>query len=231
MPHHASSPTRQPPQDGNPNLQSYKARARQAPSEHGLAIVRRGTPLGALIPALAPLDVVDLDQLSAWRNRHRSAFFSERPASAASTASWLAAIAQRDDRVLFLITVGGGRIVGHIGLNHVDESRQCGETDAWLGVGDGRTPGLMLLAFASLVQWAFGHLRLTTLRAQVFSDNAKVIRAHQLLGFQVDGAVAFRRREDGSGVWWEPGEAADARMVSQLRLDRSAFAATSGEWK
>jgi RimJ/RimL family protein N-acetyltransferase len=220
-----------PPSANNLLLAEYKARAAPDPTRAAIEITRREQRLGLLVPALTPLAIADLESLSAWRNLHRSAFFSERASSAASTARWLDAIATRGDRLLFLITAGSDRIVGHIGLNDVDEAGGTAETDAWLGVGDRQAPGIMLFGFAALLRWAFGHLGLRFVDAQVFSDNTRVIRAHEMLGFHSEGQVPFARHEDAGGVWWAPGDAGVVRLVSRLRVDSAAFDARSPDWR
>ena len=219
------------PAPRNAHLAHYRRGASEAAQRGVVEIRRRGQHVGFLVPALWPLPERELETLSEWRNLHRSAFFSERIASTLSTARWLESIAASDDRLLFLITTADGRVVGHIGLNHVDESSRSGETDAWLGVGDTKAPGIMLFGFATLIHWGFSQLGLETLDAQVFSDNTRVIRAHEMLGFMPQGQAPFERHEDATGVWWQPGNAGAPRLVTRLRLDRLAFDARSKDWR
>jgi len=215
----------------NPRLAQFKSRAAGDAQACAIDITRRGAPLGRLVTALPPLPEADLASLSQWRNAHRTAFFSERLSTPASTAAWLASIAQREDRILFLIAGPAGATVGHIGLNHVDEAAGRAESDAWLGIGDARAPGLMLAAFATLLDWAFGTLGLQAVDAQVFSDNAKVLRAHEMLGFRLLEVVPFRRSDSGPEASWEPGDGAVRRPVSRLQLARTDFEPRAAGWR
>jgi RimJ/RimL family protein N-acetyltransferase len=212
-------------------LSAYKAGADTDPRGHAVDITWKARNLGLLVPALHALDADDLDRIASWRNTNRGRFFSEQRVSAASTAKWLAAAATLPDRLVFLITTEHRGIVGHIGLRDVDEARGTAEMDAWLGVGDERVPGVMLVGFANLIRWSFEHLSLQYLIGRVFADNVSVVRAHEeMLGSRLERQVGYVRRVEKTGAVWVEGEGPSPRSVRYYRLDRTAFQAATESW-
>lgn len=201
---------------GNPRLAAWKAHS--APGDgRRIPVTQRGLAIAALRVAPSAPQPAVLERLSAWRNQHRNAFFSQEPVTPESTGTWLAAIAAREDRILFLVSTLDDQVAGHIGLTGVDESTQVGESDAWLGGGLG-PPGIMLCGFAAMLDWAFAELRLARIAARVFADNKPVLRAHALLGFTVGGREAAAPGSPG-------------RAVTCLQLERTGFATSTARWR
>lgn len=215
----------------NSILSAYKARAAADPRGHAVAITWRARGVGLLVPALDALDAAELDQIAAWRNRSRGRFFSEQEVSGASTGRWLAAAAAQPDRLIFLITTGGAGVVGHIGLRDVDEARKSAEADAWLGIGDERVPGIMLLGLAAMVRWSFEYLGLECLTGRVFADNLSVVRAYEaMLGSRLIRQTDYVKRADQFGISWQEGDGPSPRKVSHYQLDRPSFCSKTKPW-
>jgi len=214
----------------NPILAAYKTRAARDARGHAVEISWRKQRLGMLIPSLYLLDAADLDRLARWRNQSRGSFFSDEEVTVASTARWLDSAGKQADRLIFLIATEATGIVGHIGLRGVDEGAKTAETDAWLGVGDAGAPGIMFIGFATLLRWSFDFLDLERVSGRVFSDNASVVRAHEMLGYELRAQMEYAKHEGADGAVSRESAGPSVRRVSCLQLERAAFRKRSRMW-
>jgi len=83
------------------------------------------------------------------------------------------------------------KIVGGVGLSHVEENNGTAEIGYWLGVKYQRQ-GIMSEAAKKLIDFAFNKLKLRRLEASIFKENKPSQCLAKSLGFKYEGT----KRED-----------------------------------
>ena len=145
-----------------------------------------GEGLGTLIcvdRALARDPAVIAD-ITAWRRRFKRYFRTQFEPTCERTASWFEKVVfPHDDRLLFLISLPSGEVVGNIGVCEVAGAR--GSIDNLIRGRKGGHPKLVLYAEIAVLAWMFGPLGLREANGHVLSDNARSMKFHLDLGFTV----------------------------------------------
>jgi RimJ/RimL family protein N-acetyltransferase len=154
----------------------------------------------------------DIYWLTTWRNKFVKAFLTEFVATEARTSKWLAeAVGPSDDRVLFMIDDRGGETIGYMGIGFIDWDRRHGEADAIVR-GRNAEKGSMNRALKTLIEWAAGQLAIETFGVRVRSDNEALL-FYQRFGFIEQYRVPLSRRtEEGTTIWYENPNAAEAEV-------------------
>lgn len=210
--------------------------------------LKQGSPPSSCVPGLLvwhdqiigrlrPLRRADVEDdglltlLLTWRNRHRTAFYTQFEATLASTRNWLSTLVlDRPDRIMFLITDEINRPVGHCGVCNV-----CPDSAELDAVMRGERLGhsmLMVLAERALLKWVFDVLRVGRVHAHIFEDNISSIRLFLSVGLTISHREMFRMVMEGGVARYVPmGNTAseDGRKVAHLELLRSAFAAGAAD--
>jgi hypothetical protein len=117
-----------------------------------------------------------IDMLTKARNANPNSFLTFFSATPERTRSWLAQqVATDRSRILFALKdTTLNKLYGYMGLAYGDTNCNKIEGDAIVRYGDKAVPGLMRLAFLSLVQWTFKSLGIREVWVRVLSDNPAV---------------------------------------------------------
>lgn len=147
------------------------------------------------------LDIVDLELLSEWRNRHVKSFLTEFFSHPSRTAQWLNEVVHSNDgKILFMLENLEGERLGHIGLAFIDWETGYGEADAIVSGGNS-PPGLMKLALQTTLKWAKEQLGLKVLGVRVRSDNS-ALEFYKKVGFHEVKRVPLVAKESENFVTW-----------------------------
>jgi perosamine synthetase len=159
-----------------------------------------GDGLGSLTPVCSVhVDDAELiEALAAWRERNMAAYPTQFPVSVNGTSEWLRErVLAVPDRVMFLVTEPGGRLVGHAGFaDALNEEHSVRVDNVMRGV-DGGPPGMMSMALLSLLVWVRETVAPRIIWVKVFSDNERAIRFFRRLGFRDESLIALRRQLRG----------------------------------
>jgi RimJ/RimL family protein N-acetyltransferase len=108
------------------------------------------------------------------------------------TRQWFKAIQNNDSRVDFFIETPDGRPMGVTGLLHIDRFHKTAECFCVIGEKEYWGGGLGTEIHSVLIAWAFDHLGLEKIRADIRTNNPAIYKVVQKLGFQIEGTL---RRE------------------------------------
>jgi [ribosomal protein S5]-alanine N-acetyltransferase len=101
------------------------------------------------------------------------------------------------DLALLVVRRSDGRLVGGIGLHHLDADNARGELGYWVG-RPYRGQGYAREATSALADFAFGRLRLHRLWAGVFPGNEASVRVLRATGFRREGHLRESLAKDGT---------------------------------
>lgn len=155
------------------------------------------------LTVLRPICPADLPRLAAWdADPEIIALMGRKFADGAETPEewYRRVLTNRRCRVLAIETFGGD-LIGEIALDRIDwrlgtaELRICIGEQAYWGRGYGTD------AVRTVLQLAFGRLRLRVIYLRVYETNRRAVRCYERLGFTVQGVLApSRRRGDTSPI-------------------------------
>ena len=155
--------------------------------------------------SLRPVDESDetIKLLTEWRNKYWDGFYEKFTTTEERTRKWVRKqIIENPERILFLIILNGEKI-GHYGANRYDEKTNLAELDnAIRGVRKSH-PGLIVKVEMALLQWMFDDLKLSKVRARIWSDNYKALDLHAQTGCRIVGNVPFKRTRTGDDLRYE----------------------------
>lgn len=150
-------------------------------------------------------DAALIATLARWREENASAYPTQFPVTLSSTAVWLRQrLLEAEDRLLFLVVDGRGRLVGHLGLaGAVNDSAEVELDNVVRGV-PAVAPGIMSNAVQTLLEWAREHLRPRRVVLRVFEDNAHAVEFYRRLGFVAGERIPLRRHQHGQRIEYRP---------------------------
>lgn len=136
------------------------------------------TPESVFRPITADL----IETIRAWRNspRVRENMLDDTEIGAEQQERWFKSLAKQHDK-LYMVFCQNSKPVGMLYFSDIND-KYCtwgcyiGEEAIWPGTG-------VLLAIAAL-DYAFNHLEVDKLQAEVFEDNTSPIRMHQTFGYK-----------------------------------------------
>jgi diamine N-acetyltransferase len=141
---------------------------------------------------LRPLDEADLDRCLRWINDPDVlvTLGRRRPTGRAAELEWLRGQYKSDEHMnLAIVLVDGDRHIGNCGFNEIDYVNRCavfgilvGEKDTW---GNGYAPEAAQL----ILKYGFEELGLHRIGLDVYSHNARAIRAYEKAGFVREGTL------------------------------------------
>jgi hypothetical protein len=117
-----------------------------------------------------------IDMLTRARNANPDSFLTFFSATPERTRTWLEQhVATDSSRILFALKdTTLNKLYGYMGLAYGDANCKKIEGDAIVRYGDNTMPGLMRLAFLSLVHWTIQSLDISEVWVRVLSDNPAV---------------------------------------------------------
>lgn len=142
---------------------------------------------------LRPVARSEIDLIAALAGDPRVAEMTlsiPHPLTAADVAGWIDSLERKGERVFAICRRGdeesaGPMLIGVIGLA-VPSDGTAAEVGYWLG-----TPywgrGYMTEALRRVLRYAFGDLKLTTVAAEVFVENARSVGVLVKSGFDIEG--------------------------------------------
>ncbi|MCL4179690.1 MAG: GNAT family N-acetyltransferase [Verrucomicrobia bacterium] len=164
------------------------------------------------------LAAADVERLTEWRNRYRSAFLTEFTATNERTERWLReTVGPSDQRILFMLDDLEGRTFGYMGLAQINWDTHSGEADAVVR-GLEAPPGTMRVALRTMLLWAESQLGLTTLRVRVRSDNPAVA-FYRRVGFVESHQIPLRQQRQGTELHWIEDASADSGVVGLVYMN------------
>jgi RimJ/RimL family protein N-acetyltransferase len=141
---------------------------------------------------LRPLDEADLDHCLRWINDPEVLVTLGRrqPTGRAAEREWLQDQYKSDDHMnLAIVLVDGDRHIGNCGFNEIDYINRSavfgiliGEKDTW---GQGYGPEAARL----ILKYGFEELGLHRIGLDVYSHNARAMRAYEKVGFVREGIL------------------------------------------
>jgi UDP-4-amino-4,6-dideoxy-N-acetyl-beta-L-altrosamine N-acetyltransferase len=149
---------------------------------------------------LRPLAREDAEDVVRWRSdpEVHAEMFSASPPTLEEHLRWFATLAERDDRVEFVIIENGsGRPVGTIGLSSIDRRNRRAEYGIMVGDPGARGRGIGSEASQLLLAYAFRELGLHRVYLHVFQENEPAIRLYSRLGFATEGILRHHAVKDG----------------------------------
>jgi UDP-4-amino-4,6-dideoxy-N-acetyl-beta-L-altrosamine N-acetyltransferase len=142
-------------------------------------------------------DTDDVVRLRSEPSAHAQ-LFSNTPPTPNEHRRWLADVDARGDRHEFVIVaLETNRVVGTIGLSHIDRRHRRAEYGVLLGEPEARGKGYAADASRLLLRYAFEDLRLQRVFLHVFADNAPALRLYERLGFKTEGCLRQHLVKDG----------------------------------
>lgn len=144
---------------------------------------------------------LDVEGLTDWRNRFKSAFLAEFEATPPQTAAWLAEIiGPSDDRILFMVDDPDEVPIGYMAISFIRWRDAYGEADAIVR-GRDAPKGLMQKAILGMLDWGRGQLLIEKFGVRVRSDNPALEFYHKL-GFVEELRVPLTRTSDRDKITW-----------------------------
>jgi hypothetical protein len=140
-------------------------------------------PIGGTQYALYPVDCrvgcadeYVIDMLTKARNANADSFLTFFSATPERTRTWLEQqVATDKSRILFTLkNTTYNKLYGYMGLAYGDNNYRRIEGDAIVRYGDNTMPGLMRLAFLTLVHWTIQSLGISEVWVRVLADNPAV---------------------------------------------------------
>jgi len=129
----------------------------------------------------------DLEMVRHWRNQDRVRLNMEfqEVIDAEAQQVWFKNL-KKSSHLYFIITKGQEKI-GVVNLKNIDLENACAEAGIFIGEIAHLNSLSPLLATVSIMELAFGELRLKTLLAKIASDNRKAILFNEALGYKKSG--------------------------------------------
>ncbi|MBI3287459.1 MAG: GNAT family N-acetyltransferase [Chloroflexi bacterium] len=149
---------------------------------------------------LRPLRSSEIPILLSWMRDPQVGYYLGRlpfPIPWDVEARWLEE-SLADPRVqLFAIETREGRLIGNIGLHHLDPAAAQGELSIVIGEVDHWDRGYGSDAIRSLLRYAFESLNLERVHLRVYEFNQRAVRCYEKCGFQREGTTRAALYRDG----------------------------------
>jgi len=192
-----------PPPTGKPS--NYLNRIRFPIRGRRVALVRPDREhLGEVVPLLTDRKI--------WRwTLHIPYPYTERHGR-----EWVHRSARRwaagSDVGLLVVRRSDGRVLGGVGLHHLEEGGASGEVGYWIG-RPYRGAGYASEAVRLMLRLGFDQLKLHRIEARIFPGNRDSVRLVRRLGFSYEGRL--RHEVKKAGKW------RDSLLYSRLATDRA----------
>lgn len=120
-----------------------------------------------------------------WRKENPSISHSSFKITKERTEDWLDnLIIGRDDRLLFMIQLLNGDLIGHVGYSSFNYKTQTAEIDSILRGVKEVYPGIMTYSIKTLIWWGKEILKLKNIELSTDENNSKAISLYERCGFK-----------------------------------------------
>jgi UDP-4-amino-4,6-dideoxy-N-acetyl-beta-L-altrosamine N-acetyltransferase len=136
-----------------------------------------------------------------WRNSPRVAadLITDHEISAEEHEAWLRRVLDSDDCRYWVICLGD-RPVGLVSIVDIDRVQKSCRWGFYNAAVDLRGRGIVTAALTSVLDRAFGELRMDVVAAEVLASNAASLAVHRRLGFEIVERVPGAVHRDGRDI-------------------------------
>lgn len=154
----------------------------------------------------------DLPTFVKWMNDPQVTEFLvlDPPLSMEEEEVWYQGMLRRDDKV-FCIETKDDRLIGSIGLHHLDWKNRMTDIGIVIGEKDAWSRGFGTDAIRTLLRYLFEELNLNRVGLTADTTNARAIACYERCGFHSEGVVRSGRFKRGRYI--------DSVQMSILRRD------------
>jgi len=142
---------------------------------------------------LRPLDAeTDLDRCLRWINDPEvlATLGCRKPVGRVSEREWLEEQYKSDEQMnLAIVLKDGDRHIGNCGFNDIDYVDRCGVFGILIGEKDCWGQGYAPEAAKLVLKYGFEELGLHRIELEVYSHNARAVRAYEKVGFRREGTL------------------------------------------
>jgi len=142
---------------------------------------------------LRPLDAeTDLDRCLRWINDPEvlATLGRRKPVGRVSEREWLEEQYKSDEQMnLAIVLKDGDRHIGNCGFNDIDYVDRCGVFGILIGEKDCWGQGYAPEAAKLVLKYGFEELGLHRIELEVYSHNARAVRAYEKVGFRREGTL------------------------------------------
>lgn len=160
---------------------------------------------------LRPVEERDLQSFVDWLADPEVRYWIALPEAPdlAEERDWLDDMRAQEDRLLWAIETGEGRLIGTVELRNADEFE--GRAELGIAIMDKSCwgQGYGSDALRSVLAHAFDELELRRISLTVDIDNARAIRCYEKLAFEREGVLRQHRLREGEPI--------DAFLMALLR--------------
>jgi RimJ/RimL family protein N-acetyltransferase len=167
---------------------------------------------GKLVRLRAP-ERGDLPTFVRWFNDPETTQFLLRgpPMSLEGEEQWYASLSTRELDPVFCIETLDGKLIGNIGIMHLDWTTRRAEIGVMIGEKDHWSQGFGTEAISLLLKYMFEELNLERVGLYCDEANLRAQRCYQKCGFRLEGKLRH--------YLFKNGEYVDDIMMSILRSD------------
>lgn len=182
--------------------------------------------IGSMLPFSSQVLYDDsiVSSMTEWRLANKKMFPTQVTPSKESTVHFLSKIIEDDGSVLFGIYDLTGNFVGHIGL--LQRSNDvCELAHLMRGISTGKSK-LIMHAEASLLNWCFQKLGVSSITVELMSYNWIVMLLHNELGFVLTHTSPLLKVIEGDYIYHSNVGQEESNVkygIAHLRLDRDEF--------
>ena len=160
--------------------------------------------LRAVPSELRGMASADARLMAAWRNFHKTAFFTWVTSTEESTRQWLANKYAPDNQdIVFMVETTDHVPFGHVALYNFQDNGPACEFGRVLRGPELGPSGVMTAASFVLLLWAVVELHINKFFLEVFEDNSKAISLYERLGFSGMTTVPLKRMDSDGVTLWE----------------------------
>ena len=149
---------------------------------------------------LRPVEETDLEMLARWRNHPdtRRMFFTPFLLSLDGQKQWYERLLSNPARLQFMVVrLADGKIIGTIGLDHIDYRNQEAQAGSIIIEPEGRGQSYAVDSVTTLIGYVFSELNLHRLYARAFAFNKAALKMGERAGFRVEGIARQAAFVDG----------------------------------
>lgn len=149
---------------------------------------------------LSPLSAADSETLFGWINERDLVIFNSgyKPVHKPNHEAWFEGIVKKTDLFIFGVRrIEDDKLIGSCQLNNLNYVSRTAELQIRIATDEDRGKGFGSDAVQLLLKFAFDDLNLNKVYLNVFSTNARAIKAYQKAGFRQECELRQHAFVDG----------------------------------